>query len=161
MLVCLYSRSFWNYWMTRELVYLYQTWTVVHTGTCIHMVWLSLQLVLEKKVKHSTPLHCCEGEWHKDCVSLVGGAVLALVWTSFKKQSPWSSQSHSASHTSTSTASPIWTLWDSHTIPTSKSCRTGTQPTPSTSTWDTCLRQIRRDSASSGIVSYQINLRLI
>lgn len=89
--------SFWNYWMTRELVYLYQTWTVVHTGTCIHMVWLSLQLGLEKKIKHSTSLHCYEGEWHKDCVSLVGGAVVALGWTSFKKQSPWSSQSHSAS----------------------------------------------------------------
>lgn len=56
--VCMYSCSFWNYWMTRELVYLYQTWTVVHTGTCMHMVWLSLQLVLEKKIKHSTPLHC-------------------------------------------------------------------------------------------------------
>lgn len=89
--------QFLNYWMTRELVYLYQTWSVVHTGTRIYMVWLSLQLVLEKKVKHSTPLHCCEGEWHKDYVSLVGGAIVALVWTSFKKQSPWPSQSHSAS----------------------------------------------------------------
>lgn len=46
---------------------------------------------------------------------------------------------------------PPRTSWDSHRTPTSRSCRTGTQPTLWTSTWGICLRLTRRDSANSGM----------
>lgn len=85
-------------------------------------------------------------------VSLVGGANVWSELDALQKAFPLtcSVPLSQASWAQRSTASPLWTAWDSHRTPTSKSCRTGTQPMPWTSTLGTCLRQTRRDSTSSG-----------
>lgn len=82
------------------------------------------------------------------------GRVVYLDWAPFKKRSLRPARSHSArlvEHSGVTASPPIRTSWDSHRTPTSRSCRTGTQPTLWTSTWGICLRLTRRDSANSGM----------
>lgn len=70
-----------------------------------------------------------------------------------QKALPWPARSHSArpvEHSGAQEASQD-SSWDSHRTPTSKSCRTGTQPMPWTSTWGICLSLTRRDSTSSSM----------
>ena len=119
-------------------------WAALWTTHCCAAALPALTVTLER----------C-GIWYG--VSLVGGAsrvsglgalqkALPLICSVPLGQASWAQRSYSKP-----LHPPIRTSWDSHRTPTSRSCRTGTQPTLWTSTWGICLRLTRRDSTNSGM----------